>query len=49
MLIKYLKDEFDQLKIIDLKKDGVEKLEKKFIEVLITTKIVYEYFGVKRK
>jgi hypothetical protein len=49
LLIKFLKDEFDRLKIVDLKKDGVEKLEKKFIDVLITTKIVYEYFGVKRR
>jgi len=37
------------LKIIDLKKDGVENLEKRFIEVLITTKKVYEYFGAKRR
>ena len=48
-MIKFLKNEFDLLRIIDLKKDGVEKLEEKFLEVLITSKKVYEYFGERRR
>ena len=48
-LTQFLKNEFDLLRIIDLKKDGVEKLEEKFLEVLITSKKVYEYFGERRR
>ena len=47
--MNFIKKEFDELKIINLKIEGAEKLEEKFLEVLITTKKVYEYFGVKRR